>query len=387
MDSSYLSQEELLSNQYPTTDIVPNIFNQPMTKTNTQILEVKHIPSGEDDTIKINKCKENKKKIVVENMEILQYLINSLGGKDKLAKILKYILQIINLFISNVLKNYKRKNLNTNDLIIRYSFLKNLKNILLKPNFFVYILSSKINKNLGYVIDQLGTYRYILRFGNSPFLIYKMIEKIKKIWCYDNKLITFQENLINLFGNENAFRDILNLYYTICDELVLLYKFKLWSNPILFETISRHESWTWQADIIFSLKDLFIKLTDLQDKELEYTIQLQVKERATQLYTNNNNHLSPVRQKLLHDLKNLNDCDNENLIIKRKLNQIKLDKRLVHLDILKLSFDASANSIDLFNVKTPPIVYPLLSLGSGITSFIKMWKQAKNDIIKEKQNL
>jgi len=217
-----------------------------------------------------------------------------------------------------------------------------------------------------------------------------MMKRIKKIWSYDNKLITFQENFINLFGNETSFRDTTTLYYTICDELILLHKFKLWSNPKLYDTISRHECWTWQSDILFTLKDLFIKLSDLHDKELEYTIQLQVKQRASQLYsnnfTNNNNHnISPLRQKLLHDLKNLNDVDNENIIIKRKLQQVKLQKRLVHLDIMKLSFDGCANSLDLFNIKTHPIVYPVLSIGSGIMSLIKLWKQAKQDIIQEKQ--
>lgn len=396
MDSSYLHNEELIHNHYATDMEIGNIFNQtPMNEKKVAIVETvgkdhshndnnDNNENNEDDVVTV-KIPKREKKLIIDNMEILQYLINSLSGKDKIAKVLKYILQIIKLFITKFIKTKKFKNNEQIKLFPLYN-LQNLKNLLSQPNLLICLFLSKTNQKLSYVIDQLGTYRYILRFGNSPFLIYNMLKNCSKLWNYNkDSNLSLQQTFINDFCNETTFRDLINLYYTICDELVLLHKFKIWSNPKLYDTIIKHECWTWQTDILFSVKDLLIKLSNLQNKELEYTIQLQVKQRASQLYTNKNNSMvSPIRKQLLHDLKNFNDTDNENIIINRKLKQIKQEIRFVYLDLIKLSFDGCANSLDIFNINTPPLVYPVLSLGSGITSLIKMWKQARIDIIKTK---
>lgn len=397
MDSSYLHNEDLIHNHYATDMEIGNIFNQtPMNEKKTEMVETirkdcddkkdsNNNNSGEENTMMI-KIPKREKKLIIDNMEILQYLVNSLSGKDKIAKVLKYILQIIKIFITKFIKNRKFINNGQIKLTPLYN-LQNLKNVILQPNLLICLLFSKTNQKLSYVIDQLGTYRYILRFGNSPFLIYNMMKNCSKLWNYKDSNSSLQQTFINEFCNETTFRDLINLYYTICDELVLLHKFKIWSNPSLYGTIIKHECWTWQTDILFSVKDLLIKLSDLQNKEIEYTIQLQVKQRATQLYANKDKSLvSPIRKQLLHDLRNFNDIDNENIIINRKLKQIKQEIRFVYLDLIKLSFDGCANSLDIFNISTPPLVYPLLSLGSGLTSLIKMWKQARIDIIKTKAN-
>ncbi|KAG0671207.1 hypothetical protein C6P45_000970 [Maudiozyma exigua] len=388
MDSSYLHSEELMHNHYATDIEIGNIFNQKqMTEEGGMVETILENPddnhNDQEKTMKI-KIPKHEKKLIIDNMEILHYLINSLSGKDKIAKILKYILQIVKMFITKFLK--QRKFINSGQIRLTSLYnLQNLKNLLLQPNLFISLVFLKINQKLSYVIEQLGTYRYILRFGNSPFLIYNMMKNCSKLWNYKDKNLSLQQTFFNHFCNETTFRELINLYYTICDELVLLHKFKIWSNPSFYDTIMKHECWTWQTDILLNVKDSLIKLSDLQNKELEYTIQLQVKRRATQLYVNKDQSLvSPIRKQLLHDLRNFNETDNENIIINRKLKEIKQEIRFVYFDLIKLSFDGCANSLDIFNIKAPPLVYPLLSLGSGITSLIKMWKQARIDIIKTK---
>lgn len=384
MASPFVINDSFPNNSY-ITDPLSNILNQPMAPFNDKISndEGDYIYSNE----KVITIDNNERKIVVENLEIIRYILNSLSGKDKSAKILKYILEIVKLFIGNFIRRNQRANIDVKGSIIRYNF-QNLKKYLLQPKFFLLILFTRINQNLNYITTQLGTYRYILRFGNSPFLVYNFIQKLKQIWSFDKTTKTFPQNCLELYGNEASLREILDLYYTVCDEMVVLYKFKVWSNPQLYNTITRHETLAWQYDILFSLKDVWFKLNDLKRKEMEYTIQLQVKEKAIAYYTKNMGHhtnMSPIRKQLLHDVKNSYEYGNEDDILKNKLENIKRDKNMAYLDLIKLSLDGCCNSIDVFYLKAPKVVYPLLSLGSGITSFVKLWFEAKDNLTKQKQ--
>ena len=326
-------------------------------------------------------------KVAVESMEILQYLMNSLSGKDKTAKVIRYILQLLRMFTTKFVARNRRKFGSLETLSKGYNF-QVLKQILIQPRLLSFLVFRSIDRKLEYVISQLGTYRYILRFGSSPFLLYDLIKKMKSVLSLSRKKgISPQRSLCTVFGNESSVRELVNFYYTICDELVVLHKLKLWKNDALYNTIERHEALTWQFDIVFSFKDLWVKMEELQRKEFEYSIELQVKERAATLYGDSfrDMHRSPIRKQLMHDLHNeKEEYGTSSVNLRKKLEAIRLDKKLLYLDLVKLSFDACANSIDVFHFDTPAIVYPVLSLGSGIAGLIKLWKQAEQDIKKQK---
>lgn len=302
----------------------------------------------------------------VNKMDILQHLINTLNGKDKLAKTLKYSLDLINYLLtieSSILKRNK--------------YIRSLTQTVIK----------KVMNQLSFISLQLTTYRYILRFGNSPFLIAKFIQKCKNIIKFGpsqsiGKLIN---HLVLKLCNENSFKEMLNIYFSVCDEAMLLNRFHVWSNQKIEKIISRHGVYSWQLDIMLNLKDNLLELQQLRRKSLEYNIEKNIREVDNNLYPNrqrfnNNNYSSP----------NLDSNTNNNIhqsfmdILDDKLIINSQRQHVVKLDITRLLFDLLANSTDFFKLKVSAGTYCSLSLGSSCISLIKLWLQTRQEISKEK---
>ncbi|EJS41434.1 pex25p [Saccharomyces arboricola H-6] len=325
---------------------------------------------------------------MVDNITILKYLLDSLSGRDKFAKIIKYALDILKLFIEK-----SKKKLVTVDSSVLTYYTKVLKNLTLKvalrhPVTVIKVLVLSILKNFDKKIDfisqQLSTFRYILRFGGTPFRLFSLLGKFNK-----TRKCNFQiDQIKQIWFNETSLREFLDLYYGIFDELDLLYKFKIWSNKSFYSFVSRQESLAWQYDILLSLKDNWLNLQRLQRRQLELEVQLKVQNDALLLSPilmhqaqNDDAAQSPIRKQLLHDL----NVDNKpELLIRKQLRAVKDEKTLVYLDITRLTFDCMANTTDVLNLKTPKGTYAVLSLGSGLTGLVKLWITAKRSLCSSK---
>lgn len=320
------------------------------------------------------------KPVTVRRIDVLQYLVNSLAGKDKLTKILKYTLDLLRLLISNsragitrwdptVLVYYKKvlQNFSVRSVVRHPVTISKILLVAIFENF-----ESKAN----FVGQQLSTYRYILRFGGTPFRLVKMLQKLQQTELDRNKLQ-------KLWLNESSLRDFLDLYYGICDEMVLLHKLQVWSHPGLYNWFSRHEVLSWQYDIVLSLKDTWLHLQTIQKKVIELNIQQRVRSKALKLSANlqgNPGYTSPIRRQLLSDLNNGNGNE---LDIQQRIEQLKQERKIAYLDLVRLTFDCMANSTDVFNLKTPPGTYAVLSLCSGITGLTKLWINARKELLKQ----
>ncbi|CAI4054364.1 hypothetical protein SUVZ_16G1750 [Saccharomyces uvarum] len=320
---------------------------------------------------------------MVDNITILKYLLDSLSGRDKFAKIIKYALDILKLFIEK-----SKKNLTVLDPSVLTYYTKILKNLTLKvalrhPITVVKVVLLSLLKNFDRKIDfisqQLSTFRYILRFGGTPFRLFSLLGKFNR-----TRQCNFQVDQIKkIWFNEASLREFLDLYYGIFDELDLLYKLKIWSNKSFYSFVSRQESLSWQYDILLSLKDNWLSLQNLQRKQLELEVQLKVQNNALLLSpivmhkARDDASQSPIRKQLLSDL----NADNKSeLLIRKQLKAIKDEKTLLYLDITRLSFDCMANTSDILNLKTPKGTYAVLSLGSGLTGLVKLWIMAKRKL-------
>lgn len=319
---------------------------------------------------------------VIKSIDILQYLVNSLAGKDKLAKILKYTLDLLRLLI-----NKSRNSMTKWDPSILVHYKKALKNlnftlVLKHPITIIKVLLVAIFQNFeskaDFVSQQLSLYRYILRFGGTPFRAVKMFQKLQKSQFDLDKIE-------KIWLNESSLTDFFDLYYGICDEMVLLHKLKVWSHPGLYSWFSRHECISWQYDILMGLKNNWLQLQSIQTKIVELQIQSQVRTRALKLSANlqgSSGYSSPIRKQLLRDLNNGNEWNGNDIEIRQRLDQLKHEKFIAYLDMTRLTFDCLANSTDIFNLKTPPGTYGILSLSSGITGLIKLWINAKKELAK-----
>lgn len=317
---------------------------------------------------------------VVRSIEILQYLTGSLAGKDKIAKIIKYVLDILRLLVTNsrlsitkwdpsVLVYYKK-------VLGTLSMSMILKHPITITKVLLVAVFQNFESKTNFVSQQLSTYRYILRFGDTPFRIFKLLGKIRKT---DLSAAGIQES----WCNESSLVDLIDFYYGICDEMVLLNKLKVWSNAKLYNWFSRHESISWQYSIVLGLKNNWMQLQTLQKRQMELEIQMQVRDRAMKFSSNlkgSSGLTSPIRRQLLNDLNNGSGNDLE---IAQKLHGLKHEKTVTYLDLTRLSFDLLANSTDVFRLKTPQGTYAVLSLGSGITGFVKLWMNAKKELGKQ----
>lgn len=280
-----------------------------------------------NDIVVTNSIRNTKR--VVKNWQIFKMILATLNGKDKLAKILKCIIDIYIKFFGN--------------------------NLIFKHN--------SRNINLSFISKQLGFFRYALRFGTLPF----------KLIGFSNKLWNERKNLSNLtkdtdgFGKGNILiQDLIDIYYCTFDELDFTYKLNILTDRKFFQTVSKHEAWAWQLDIINSIKNNNIKLNKLNSKLVNCNIKINTIEMT---HSNNGGENDEITSRL-----------NDELQLDRQFENLQSEKielthmiRLTKLDLYRLTMDLLANSSDISHSDKylPKASYATLSLFSGCIGFYK----------------
>ncbi|EDO18596.1 hypothetical protein Kpol_1048p26 [Vanderwaltozyma polyspora DSM 70294] len=334
-----------------------------------------------------------------KNFDILYHIVGTIAGKDKLAKIIRYSLDLLRLLLVYFNGKLREKNPNLtvfyknfNKLKGNYSLFKYfIKFPLTTIKFFLIFSFKSVEKKISFINSQLSTFRYILRFGYLPFYLLPYLDKLKSI-------AKSPHTIGKIALNETFLQDTLNIYYSIFDELDTLYKLNLWSNDQFYNIVGRHEAYSWQLDILLALKNNWLSLKSLERKELELQLKLQFKEEALELSNFYNNFNNDNDKNNNNNIINNNDNDDtktekpDSVIsysfsnsfstsdIEQQLKSIKDQKLIVNLDLVRLSFDLMANTTDVFNMKVPTGTYSILSLCSGITGFIKIWINTRREL-------
>lgn len=323
--------------------------------------------------------------VIVKNIDILKKVFGTLGGKDKLAKISKYVLDLLKLFIS---KSRHRITVLDPSVLTYYSKVLNqlnlrmiLKHPLTISKILLVALSQNFENKATIISTNLSVFRQILRFGGTPFRVRSMCNKLSSTVRDVSKAgdsVTKLNAINKLWLNEGSLGDFIDLYYGIMDELVLLHKFKVWSHAPFYSWVSKHEALSWYYDILLGLKKAWSTLQQIKQRQLELEIQLQVKKRAVELSSKiQGRGASPIKQQLLQDLQQENSTK---ISTTEQLQELQHEKNILYLDIIRLSFDFLADTTDVFNMKTPPGTYALLSLFSGMLGFSKLWITAKKEL-------
>ncbi|CEP64114.1 uncharacterized protein LALA0_S10e02586g [Lachancea lanzarotensis] len=333
--------------------------------------------------------------VVLKNIDILKAIFDTLSGKDKLAKILKYVLDLLTLFVGR-----SRTIITTWDpqVLRHYSKVLSQLNLRLAPKHPITIVKiltvaclQNFESRASLISTSLSLFRQILRFGGTPFRVASMGQKIgstvqqittaKELSLSQSRRSTssIAVAVINkVWVNESSLTDFLDLYYGIMDELALLHKFKVWNHAAFFRWVSKHEALSWYYDIMLGLKKNWVSLRDLNRTQLELEIQIQVKERALELSTRlHDRAASPIKQQLLQDL---HASSTGNAPTLERIQELERQRKTIILDLVRLTFDFLADTTDVFNLKTPPGTYAALSLVSGLTGFAKLWGNAKKEL-------
>ena len=320
---------------------------------------------------------------IVRALDIIKVIIESLAGKDKSAKVLKYTLDVINLFVQRTRENIVR----WDPQVLTYykKVLKDLKwwMMLRHPitiaKIWVVAMSRNFEIKASYLSQQLSTYRYILRFGSSPFQVLNIWKKLAQ---------TYKEGLTascihKLWFNEDSIREVINLHNTVCDELVLLYKLKVWDHKDFYNWLEKQEAISWEADILFSLKNKLIELQERKQKRYEMLIDLRARRQALELSKSlhrSRENMSPIHNQLLHEFDNSDDWRRTELEISSQLEEYRHGISMIYLDIIRLSCDLIANTTDVLNMRVPRGTYAVFSLGSGLSGLMKLWHTTRMDL-------
>ena len=297
----------------------------------------------------------------VRNIDILLQLFRTLAGKDKIAKITKYVLDLVKLIL---VKKQGTNRLNTTPTNKTHTMFASL---LQNYNWNKFQISNiPLLDILNTLSVNIGIYRQCLRFGWSVFNLEKIVARLRELVTVNAKSSdTISKPPIKPL-NEDDLVLFVEVYYNVVDELLLLRKLKVWDNPILYKKLAKHEALSWYYDIILSFKANLIKYHKIKTHILEMNIKLELKERCLQNLELN----SSLKNQMLQDIGSTVEIEDE-------IAELGKDLKLVKLDLFRLFWDFLADTTDVFDMKTPPGTYAVLSLCSGITGFVKLWISEK----------
>lgn len=322
-------------------------------------------PSITFDTLKLQSLRKSKKSVSI--YDIWLKMIGDLTGKDKIAKIALYSMRIILVYAekySTSASTYDWKGEKKLPLLVK---------LLKAPKVLIALLSRSYIKQTMGTISALSVYRQLLRFGKTPFRTRNLLLAILQDVNYARSkgVALGVINAYHSWFNQDRLQEVINFYYGITDELLLLYKIgALTGLPKLRRWAGDHECYSWYMDIILGLKVNYSKLRKLKERELSIRLNQQVREKARQVLKNLkiDNSPSPLFNSLTTELHVL------------ELEQISKERTIVILSILGLLCDFSFDTVDVFNLKVNRAVYLSFGLVSGCCSLTKLYIGFKDQL-------
>lgn len=280
-------------------------------------------------------------KTVVPPSKIMLSLLNTLVGKDKIAKTAQYALRILLLYTKSFLGS-KQKSLRVGKL-----------------NQILLVLCKEFQDRSTGVVAGLSLYRQLLRFGKTPFRVQGLYGKLKS-------------SSLKVWQTEESLGDVIDLYYGVCDEILLLFKMGALRSGKLRQLAGKHEMYSWYYDIILGLKQTYCKLKEVERREMAIKIRLQVKQRAKKFLLES--PLSPAQSPSASQIHSPSLSSSGQLSpLPKELIDIGEERRLLRIDLMRLMCDFSFNSVDIFNLKVPQSLYLLFGLTSGSLGLTKAW--------------
>lgn len=328
--------------------------------------------SDKEETVSIDeKTPLSPPKVVISDWDIFWKIINTIVGKDKLAKVSQYSLRLIIYHAKTLKTSLLAEKIDLNSLPATHSEL--FQYFLSEPQLFIksvlLFLCNLVGTNLTGLTNGLGLYRQFLRFGKSPF-------KIRLLGLKLHKLINLSKMSVDpsLF-TKKTIGDFTGLYYCIHDEMGLLYKLKFYNNKAVQQYCSKHEAIGWYSETILALYNTWDSLSSLSQQEIDMKIQIQVKQKAKllskQILSNNNISLNfPQDRVSTTDLKTLSD--------------LQFKKNNAWLDVYKNLSDLCFNTYTVFNI---PLSFPTIQIWMGISastlSIVKIYRETKKSMIEQ----
>lgn len=310
-------------------------------------------------------------------------MVNDITGKDKLAKFGQYSLRLLlhhlkktQDYLSDDVVNIRiiDKTYASTDKIFDFvvNFVRNPRAF---ARVFMILVCLVFTLRLSAVVPALGTYRQFLRFGKSPFRIRALYKKVR-----DSLVLDDDKNwkLGSKFFTKGTLGDFISLYYSVNDEMLLLFKLKFLRSPQLKRIAGDHESYAWFSESWLALFNAYNSLQKLRQQEMDAKILIQVKKRARalskQILGGTALHTYPSVSPNIED-------DSRDVIA---LKEIQFKRTNAILDIYKTLSDIVFNSYTVFNIALPfDTIQIWMGISASFLSSVKLYREKKRMLQKE----
>mmetsp|Transcript_691 Transcript_691/g.797 ORF Transcript_691/g.797 Transcript_691/m.797 type:complete len:496 (+) Transcript_691:49-1536(+) len=319
----------------------------------------------------------------VKSMDILWAMLNNITGKDKMAKFGQFTLRLL-LHHAKQTQDYLSDGyININIINTRYNNrekkLNLIRNFLHHPLDFIKIIvilaCSIFRSRLSGTAGGLSLFRQFLRFGQSPFRINRLKNKLtaRALTVSKSGDCTIDIANIGKCCTKDVLGDILSLYYSVFDEAGLLFKMNFFRDKELRKIISRHESLAWYYETFLGIYNAYARLQKFSQQEMDLKIQIQVKSKARQLSK------QLLGASSIEGLSHEDDTKDDQL-----LKEIQFKKYNSYIDIYKWLSDLVFNTYTVFNLALP---FDTLQIWMGISasslSILKLYRETRKRLIAE----
>ncbi|KAI0461798.1 hypothetical protein LJB42_004872 [Komagataella kurtzmanii] len=341
----------------------------------------------------------------VSAFTLLAAILEQLGGKDRLGKVIQYGLRILliyskrsSTFLSTV---YEVSDASLNKSGGRFSLLVSL---LRRPELLLYWFLKQFEKKATGLSSGLSMYRQMLRAGKTPFRLVNLGYKINDTFQVfkkkgvDDGIVYFRKNWVN----EKTVTELAQLYYSWFDESLLCFKLKMIDDPKYRGIATRQERLAWLSTILLTLKKNIFKYQANKRKEQHIRINQQVKYRAKALLSNiSDQHQqnrssprsisnyspriqaypsrmaspSPSMKMALTNSVSLQDT------MDAELEALANEQYYVMLDILKGFCDLSFDMVNIFSIQIPEVLHLLFGFGAGSLALTGVVSKTRQELI------
>lgn len=310
--------------------------------------------------------------------DVAAHFIGSVSGKDRLGKVLMYVLRIIHHHAA-VQEARIKAEIGFDASTYTGSKLGMLRNLWNDPARFrdltLALFAHQFVTLLLGVILLLSMYRQALRFGKTPLRVRELVEGVRKHARSGASLAAY-------LTSESTVTLLVDLHYGWFDELLLLYKMKLLTNDRYFQLASRQLELSWYLSIMLSWKAAWGRLQALREREMQVTILLQVRIKAAALLRQ---FLELIHAELgltvLHLWSDLGaSTAAASTVHDNELADIRAAQLLEVLDLCRLLCDFVFDSIDVWRLQVPRTVYLALGALLGAFGTAKAWQQLKQAV-------
>lgn len=342
------------------------------------------------DTIVINEKQYKESPVTpkhrVTTMDIFWAMLHNITGKDKMAKVGQFTLRLL-LHHAKQIQDYQSDGFINIDIINkRYNNqekkLNLIRNFLHHPQNFIRIIvilvCSIFRSRFAGLVGGLSLFRQFLRFGQSPFKIFRLSNKIRSRTSVSSKSKDSFNDIANLSDvvSREVLGDVLSLYYSVFDEAGLLFKMKFFRNKPFHKVVQRHESLAWYYETLLGIYNSYERVQKLTQEEMDIKIQIQVKNKSRLL-----------SKQLLGVNSTTNFSHEDDTKDVQLLKEIQFKRYNSYIDIYKWLSDFIYNTYTVFDMALP---FSTLQIWMGISasslSTIKLYRETKKRLIAESLN-